>query len=372
MWLNTAHHESKIRESMSTKAFGDFYCYLHCLTLLSTKELGLTPKEYLDDVRKEPFYYRGDTSQEAQQKWAERILDSVYKYHGAQGSGPAGHSELLVRDGAASKARYKVKEGVDFDVNPGLSDSISMLGSIGNQLRERLLPSAGAKLNDALRLISRAKTTLNSAPFKIQVSCYDFVAPQVEQSVLYDIESALENRQVLSFDYNNHRCEVDPYASFVYQKVFYLVARERYKRSSNGSSMSGEMCTYTMHKINNIEIRSNQSFSMGNKSEFCLHAYLSTTKGKWVNGGETCEVLLKMTRDSEGNSKFVNEFKLSECQEIEETSKSHYIVRARARDSLDFKHWLIHNADCVEILEPLKLRQNVIRDLKQAMNVYSH
>lgn len=97
-----------------------------------------------------------------------------------------------------------------------------MLGSIGNQLRERLLPSAGAKLNDALRLISRAKTTLNSAPFKIQVSCYDFVAPQVEQSVLYDIESALENRQVLSFDYNNHRCEVDPYASFVYQKYFIL------------------------------------------------------------------------------------------------------------------------------------------------------
>ncbi len=357
---------------MSTKAFGDFYCYLHCLTLLSTKEQGLTPKEYLDDVRKEPFYYRGDTSQEAQQKWAERILDSVYKYHGVQGSGPAGHSELLVRYGAASKARYKVKEGVEFDVNPGLSNSISMLGSIGNQLRERLLPSAGAKLNDALTLISRAKTTLNSAPFKIQVSCYDFVAPQVEKSVLHDVESALENRQVLSFDYNNHRCEVDPYASFVYQKVFYLVARERYKRSSNGSSMSGEMRTYTMHKINNIEIRSNQSFSMGSQSEFCLQAYLSTTKGKQVNGGETCEVLLKMMRDSEGNSKFVNEFKLSECQEIEETSKSHYIVRARAQDSLDFKHWLIHNADCVEILEPLKLRQDVIQDLKQAMNVYSH
>ncbi|CAK3037088.1 putative DNA-binding transcriptional regulator YafY [Vibrio crassostreae] len=357
---------------MSAKAFGDFYCYLHCLNLLSIKEQGITSKEYLDDVRKEPFYYRGGTSKEAQQKWAERILDSIYKYHGAQGDGPNGHNDLLVREGIASKARYKVKEGAEFNVNPGLSDSISMLSIIGNQLRERLLPSAGAKLNDALTLISRVKTTLNNAPFKIQVSCYDLVAPQIEQSVLYDLESALENRQVLSFDYNNHRCEVDPYGSFVYQKVFYLVARERYKRNSNGSSMSGEMRTYTMHKINNIEIRSNQSFSMGNQSEFCLHAYLSTTKGKWVNGGETCEVLLKMMRDSEGNSKFVNEFKLSECQEIEETSKNHYIVRARVRDSLDFKHWLINNADCVEILKPLRLRTDVILDIKHAMNVYAH
>ncbi|WP_286297075.1 helix-turn-helix transcriptional regulator [Vibrio apostichopi] len=357
---------------MSAKAFGDFYCYLHCLNLLSIKEQGLTPKEYLNDVRKEPFYYRGGSSKEAQQKWAERILDSVYKYHGIQGDGPNGHNDLLIREGIASKARYKVKADADFNVNPGLNESISILNTIGNQVLERVLPSAGAKLSEALTLLSRAKNVSNTAPFKMQVSGYDVVAPIADYTVLCELESALESRQVISFEYEGSRCEVDPYASFVYQKAFYLVGRERYRKNAESSSMLSEYRTYTVHNIDHVEIHPGQSFSMGNQESFCLTTYLSTSNGKMVNGGETYEVLLKMTRDTDGNNRFVDEYKLSECQSIEETAHSHYIVKAQARDSVDFKRWLINNADCVEILKPLKLRTDVIHDIKHAMNVYAH
>jgi predicted DNA-binding transcriptional regulator YafY len=357
---------------VSAKAFGDFYCYLHCLNLLSTKEQGITSKEYLDDVRKEPFYYRGGTSKEAQQKWAERILDSIYKYHGAQGDGPNGHNDLLVREGIASKARYKVKEGAEFNVNPGLNESISILGIIGSQVLERILPSAGTKLSEALTLLSRANNVSNSAPFKIQVSSYDVVAPKADYTVLSKLESALENRKVVSFEYEGSRCEVDPYASFVYQKAFYLVGLERYKKNAESSSMPGKYRTYTVHNISHVELHSGQNFSMGNQENFCLTTYLSTNNGKKVNGGETCEVLLKMTRDTYGKNRFVDEYKLSECQNIEETAQNHYIVKAQAQDSVDFKRWLINNADCVEILKPKQLRTDVIQDIKHAMNVYAH
>ncbi|MEZ8017808.1 helix-turn-helix transcriptional regulator [Vibrio splendidus] len=356
---------------MSVKAFGDFYCYLHCMNLLSIKEHGITSKEYLNDVRKEPFYYRGDTSKEAQQKWAERILESIYKYHGIQGDGPNGHSDILVRDGIASKARYKIREGAEFDVNPGLHESIAILNTIGSQILERVLPATGAKLSEALTLLSRTKNISNTAPFKIQVGGYDVVAPEADYTVLCGLESALESRQVISFEYKGSRCEVDPYAAFVYQKVFYLVGRERYRKNTEINSMFSEYRTYTVHNIDHVEIHPGQSFSMGNQENFCLTTYLSTSNGKMVNGGESYEVLLKMTRDTNGNNQFVDEYKLSECQNIEETTHSHYIVKAQARDSVDFKRWLINNAHCVEILKPLRLRQDVIQDLKQAMNVYS-
>ncbi|MBE8575426.1 helix-turn-helix transcriptional regulator [Vibrio sp. OPT18] len=357
---------------MSAKAFGDFYCYLHCMNLLSIKEHGITPKEYLDDVRKEPFYYRGDTSKEAQQKWAERILESIYKYHGIQGDGPNGHNDLLIREGIASKARYKIREGAEFDVNPGLHESIAILNTIGSQLLERVLPAAGSKLSKALTLLSRSKNVSNTAPFKMIIGSYDLIAPNADYTVLSKLESALENRLVVSFEYEGSRCEVDPYASFVYQRSFYLVGLERYRKSTESSLMLGDYRTYKVHNINNLEVHSTQSFSMGNQKDFCLHDFLSSSNGKMVNGGETCEVVLKMKRDTDGYNKFVDEYKLSECQKIEEIADNHYIVRAQARDSVVFKSWLINNADCVEILTPLQLRTDVIQDIKHAMSVYAH
>lgn len=356
---------------MSKKAFGDFYSYLHCLNLLSKSKDGLTPRQFLEDVKEQPFYYRSSSNAVADYKWSERILEAIYKYHGDYGCGPSNQTNIIECIGTASKAVYKIKDGKVLDFNPGISESISVLTLVEDDLFDKFLPTKGDKLKSVLSLVSDAKGSRVKDLYSCRSATYDIIEPDVEYSVLKDVEQSLDNRCPLSFDYNDARRDVDPYGLFVYGKVFYLIGMERYKSGETNKVMTQDYRTYAIHRINNTEVHTNMSFAMGVEKDFSLEDYLFSKSGQYFNGGLDCSVTLKMKKNRLGQNKFVDEYKLSECQEILSQDEQHYFLKAKARDCLDFEKWLVANAKTVEILTPEYIREKVIRYLQRGMKNYA-
>ncbi|MEZ8023010.1 WYL domain-containing protein [Vibrio sp. 1F255] len=356
---------------MSTKAFGDYYSYQHCLNLLTKRKEGLTPREFLEDAKEQSFYYRETSDQAGDFKWAERILEGIYRYHGELGDAPEGKSNIIECHGTASKARYKIKAGTELPFNPSLSETVSVLTLAADSLKHKILPGSEESLRSLYPLVSQSKSNKLKSLYTIKDAGYEVVIPDMQESVLKDVESALDRRSPISFDYANATRHVDPYGLFVYGKVFYLVGYERYKSGVTEKVMTGMHRTYALHRMSDTQIHTNSSFAMGANKDFSLDDYLSSDAGKFFNGGSECKVTLKFKKNHSGTHKFVDEYQLSKCQTVEFEDENHYVVNAVAHDCLDFRKWLVTNASNVEIVSPLHIRDRVINDLKKAANTYS-
>ncbi|KHT63552.1 hypothetical protein RJ45_11415 [Photobacterium gaetbulicola] len=351
---------------MCQKSFGDFYCYLHCLKMLQSNPDGVTPKDFLASVKKESYFHKYDASDDAQRLWAGRILEGIYNYHGIAGDAPRGQSDLIIMKGKGNSARYKVVSGEALSFYSDINECISPLLLLEEQLENLFLPKMGEKLKQALYVTKKENAYLR---YSYCNDTYDVVNPVVDNETLAKVEAALERKKVLSFSYNGYQREVDPYGLFVYGKVFYLIAKERKSEKATPSKL--EYKTYALHRINKLEFVTSAHFSMTLGKEFSLGEHLSSQAGKFFNGGESVDVTLKMKKDSEGKNRFVDEFKLSDCQTTLEDGQDYYLVKAKARDCLDFRKFLLKNTYYMELLSPKNIRDDVVREIKQAAQAYS-
>ncbi|PMH45354.1 hypothetical protein BCU68_10850 [Vibrio sp. 10N.286.49.B3] len=358
---------------MSQKTLANFYAHQFCLNLLAKRKNGLNQAEFFKEVQEQQFYHRESAGIKADTKWVNNIFNRIYEYHGEGGSAPGELSNLIEYHGTRNKGVYKVKPGKELPLNLSFKDSYPVMLLVADNVQGKLPPTKGESLKNISPLVSEEKVSKLKRLYVMKDTGYEVVAPVVDRLVLENIEAALESRSPLSFRYSDATRHVDPYGLFVYGKVFYLVGREGYKSGETEKVMTGEVRTYAIHRISDSENHKSRSFAMGvnENDHFSVEEYLSSEAGKYFNGGLECEVVLKMKKNRAGSNKFVDEYKLSECQEVQSEDETHYILKAKARDCLDFQKWLITNANSVEILSPPHIRAKVVSDLKRAVNNYA-
>ncbi|MGR5258337.1 WYL domain-containing protein [Vibrio astriarenae] len=356
---------------MSAKSIENYYCHQHCINLLSERKEGLTPREFLANVKEQAFYNRDSSSKESDFNWAKRILEGIYHYHGDCGDAPRDQVDIMVRSGTGMDAVYKVKDQKQLPVSTTLSDSREVIMLASENLKDKMPPSKQQILLDVFPLFSESKPRQVQTLYALKDAGYQILAPEIDKTVLKNVETALESGKPITFEYSGAQRKVDPFGLFVYGKTFFLVGYERLKSGAETKGMTGEYRTYAVHRMSDSEIHQNQNFAMRAGEDFSLEEYLASSAGKYFNGGLECEVTLKMKKNYQGLNKFVDEYKLSECQWVESEDQSHYVLKAKARECLAFKEWLMTNASHVEILSPQHIRDDVIRSLQRSISTYA-
>ncbi|ERI93856.1 HTH domain protein [Clostridiales bacterium oral taxon 876 str. F0540] len=179
-----------------------------------------------------------------------------------------------------------------------------------------------------------------------------------EKKAWLDINSAIVTNRKIKLNYESLKNEsvertVRPYAVFQYEGALYLVGYCEIREA---------MREFKLSRIKSYEIL-NDKFSKD--KGFKLQDYLRSSFGIYKEGH--IEIKLKIKYPM---SQIVKEKAWVENQKITELEDNSIIFEASMIGETEIKSWILSMGSSAEVIEPMKLKQVIVTELQNTINLY--
>ncbi|MFS1982949.1 helix-turn-helix transcriptional regulator [Vibrio breoganii] len=260
--------------------------------------------------------------------------------------------------------QIKISQGQQHPINPAAMSSVLSLQIIEHEVLEMLPPTMRKEVSNLIstgkaerdKRIELWKERFSYAPIEFQLT-----SPSFDEALIDTIEQGILEKRLLKMKYrkrgslHDEPYSVEPLGIALHGRSFYLLAVKE---------NSQEYRTFAIHRITDMSLgftvlKPHQNFSAKQYIEEHVPHF---------SGGQFTEVVLKI--NNYHGLHLIEETQLSECQSIVESDDEHTTIRAKVRDSLGFDWWLMKNANLVEVIEPLHIRDKVISNLTLALGKY--
>lgn len=261
--------------------------------------------------------------------------------------------------------QYQIAQGHRHPIRPDGMSSVVSLQVIEEEIKSMLPPTLRAAVDtvfSSLKQENTKQTKLWNERFCYFHGDYPLIAPHVNDNFFKIIEEALLNKKDIAFTYQKRGARepksytLTPLGLFLNGNTFYLVGLI--------PETVHEFRIFALHRISTLKLSYSSITSL---KAFNIKKYVQQN-ARHFSGGEIQTVILKIDNHLglhllEGNS-------LSETQSIISTDEKYTTIRADIRDSHTFDWWLMKYANVVEVLEPVAIRERMIKAIKKSMALY--
>ena len=185
------------------------------------------------------------------------------------------------------------------------------------------------------------------------------------QEYLSDIIEAMKKGRCINMTYQSYWKEksstfdVEPYCVKLFKQRWYLVARNPHY---------DKIMIYALDRIHQLEILVDKRFKM--PDTFRSSEYFKDYFGVIVDSEVPMErVLLKV---SAGQANYLRSLSLHHSQQEVETTADYSIFELNIRPTYDFVQEIMRNGDCLEVLEPLWLREEIAEMVRCMYDKYKN
>ncbi|MEZ9364989.1 helix-turn-helix transcriptional regulator [Vibrio sp. 10N.286.49.E11] len=261
--------------------------------------------------------------------------------------------------------RYQISQGYRHPVKPDGMSSVVSLQIIEKEIKSMLPPTLRSDIEaifSALKRENTKQTILWNERFCYFQSEFPLVAPTVGNDFFKQIEQALLNKKDIMFTYQKRgltepkEYTATPLGLFLYGNSFYLVALIPGSHS--------DFRTYALHRIHSLKLGFSSTKTL---EKFDIREYVQQN-ARHFSGGDMQKVLLKIENYS--GLHLIEETLLSKEQKIISNDGNYTTIEADVRDSHTFEWWLMKNANIVEVISPITLRNKVINMLQDSLKLY--
>ncbi len=183
------------------------------------------------------------------------------------------------------------------------------------------------------------------------------------QEYLSDIIEAMHKGLCVHMTYQSYwrdkssTFDVEPYCVKLFRQRWYLVARSPYY---------GKLMIYALDRIHQLEILADRTFDM--PATFRSPEYFEDYYGVIVDSAyDVGAVKLKV---SAGQANYFRSLPLHHSQQEIERTDDYSIFQLDIRPTYDFQQEILRNGDCVEVLEPQWLREEIAGMVKRMYDKY--
>ncbi len=255
-----------------------------------------------------------------------------------------------------------------FDL-PGLSPSEALTFKLAQEYLVKLMPH-----NMLLQLVpyfNAADKTLNatdqsstlanwSEKIAVALPGQPLLAPEIDANILHCIESALIEEHQLTVEYLSRQetsirqYNLHPLGLILRGQITYLAC-----------TMFGyqDIRLLAVHRIKSAEILTEKS----TRPEYFSIKDYAHSSALGFNDLGLINLCLKFTKEA---AQHLYETPLNATQTIEETESEKAIVRAEISDNAQLRWWILGFGDQVEVIGPIKLRQDMANISKSLARMY--
>ncbi|EGU45223.1 transcriptional regulator-like protein [Vibrio ichthyoenteri ATCC 700023] len=261
--------------------------------------------------------------------------------------------------------RYQIAQGHRHPIKPDGMSSVVSLQVIEKEIRSMLPPTLRSDVDaifSSLKQEDTKQTKLWSERFCYFQQELPLEAPDVGNEFFKQIEQALLNKKDIEFSYQKRGAtepkayKLTPLGLFLHGNSFYLIGMK--------PNQPTDIRTYALHRVHTLKI----GFSSNNiLAKFNVKEYVEKN-ARHFSGGEMQTVILRI--DNLNGLHLIEETRLSPNQKIIALDENYTTVETEVRDSLTFEWWLMKNANIVEVISPLPLRNKIIRTLHASLRLY--
>ncbi|MGF1755355.1 WYL domain-containing protein [Vibrio makurazakiensis] len=261
--------------------------------------------------------------------------------------------------------RYQIAQGHRHPIKPDGMSSVVSLQVIEKEIKSMLPPTLRSDVDaifSSLKQEDTKQTKLWSERFCYFQQELPLETPDVGNEFFKRIEQALLNKKDIEFSYQKRGATepkaytLTPLGLFLHGNSFYLIGMT--------PNQPKNIRTYALHRIHTLKV----GFSSNNiLAKFNVKEYVEKN-ARHFSGGDMQTVILKI--DNLHGLHLIEETRLSPAQKTIDQDEKYTTVEAEVRDSLTFEWWLMKNANIVEVISPIPLRNKIIQTLHASLRLY--
>ena len=184
------------------------------------------------------------------------------------------------------------------------------------------------------------------------------------QDYLYDITEAMKHSQIINMTYQSYwrtksnNFNVEPYCVKLFKQRWYLVARSTYNNN---------VMIYSLDRIITLDVLADEKFKMPdsfNPTEFFSEYY-----GVIVDEEQTVEKVTFKVTSAQAN--YLRSLPMHHSQQEIKRTNEFSIFRIVIKPTYDFQQEILKNGEDIEVLEPLWLRNKMVKKIKGMWNKYN-
>ena len=187
------------------------------------------------------------------------------------------------------------------------------------------------------------------------------------QEYLQPIIEAMKKNHVINITYQGYgkdeaySFDVQPYCVKLFRQRWYMVARSPYYNNEKEEGLR----IYALDRIKDLHVE-DEKFVM--PKDWTAEEFFSGCYGVIANNNVEIQIVRLKVSASQAN--YIRDLKLHESQKEEERNDEYSIFSFYLRPEFDFQQELLWNADNVEVLEPLWLREEMADVISNMWNKY--
>ncbi|CAM3031986.1 helix-turn-helix transcriptional regulator [Vibrio rarus] len=291
--------------------------------------------------------------EKSQMKTVQRIINKV-----------AADYYCIEIDNDKRPHQIKISQGQQHPINPAAMSSVLSLQIIEHEVLEMLPPTMRKEVSNLIstgkaerdQKIELWKERFTYAPIEFQLT-----SPSFDESFIATIEQGIVEKRSLNMKYKKRgsikeqQYHIEPLGIVLHGRSFYLVAVKKNTQQYR---------TFAIHRIVKLSL----GFSVQKcQQHFNAKQYIEQHVPHF-SGGEFTQVILKI--DNYDGLHLIEETRLCKNQTTINSTAQHTTISAKVRDSLGFEWWLMKNANVVEVIEPIHIREKIKANLTQALLKY--
>lgn len=261
--------------------------------------------------------------------------------------------------------RYQIAQGHRHPIKPDGMSSVVSLQVIEKEIKSMLPPTLRSDVDvifSSLKQENTKQTKLWSERFCYFQRELPLEAPEVGSEFFKLIERALLNKKDIEFTYQKRGAiepktyTLTPLGLFLHGNSFYLIGMT--------PNQTDDIRTYALHRVHTLKISFSSTKTL---AKFNVKEYVEQN-ARHFSGGNIQTVVLKI--DNLKGLHLIEETRLSPNQKILDQDGKYTTIEADVRDSLTFEWWLMKNANIVEVISPIPLRNKIIQTLHASLKLY--
>ncbi|MGL0822775.1 helix-turn-helix transcriptional regulator [Vibrio vulnificus] len=261
--------------------------------------------------------------------------------------------------------RYQIAKGHRHPIKPDGMSSVVSLRVIEKEIKSMLPPTLRTDVEaifSSLKQEETQQTKLWNERFCYFQRELPLEAPEVGHQFFKLIEQALLNKKDIEFTYQKRGATepkgylLTPLGLFLHGNSFYMVGMM--------PNDPDKISIYALHRVHSLRIGFSSTDTL---AKFNVKEYVEQNARHFA-GGEMVTIVLKI--ENLNGLHLIEETLLSPNQKVIAYSKEYTTVEASVRDSLTLEWWLLKNANIVEVISPISLRNKIIKALHASLKLY--
>ncbi len=276
----------------------------------------------------------------------------------------ADQTSIEIQDGGRPY-RYQIAQGHQHPIKPDGMSSVVSLQVIEKEIKSMLPPTLRESVDSifsSLKQENTKQTKLWSERFCYFQNELPLEPPTVGKEFFTLIEKALLDKKDIDFTYQKRGATepkaytLTPLGLFLHGNSFYLLGMT--------PNNPDDIRTFALHRLHTLKIGFTSTKILSN---FNVKEYVEQN-ARHFSGGDMQKVILKI--DNYNGLHLIEETLLSPNQKVLIREKEHTTIEAEVRDSLTFEWWLMKNANIVQVLSPISLRNTIVEMLEESLRRY--